>query len=223
MSAICKALWIMPANKPWQQNSSERRPSGTRERRKVLIVCEDSKSACDYFKSFPVESSRAEVRSLGLGMNTDSLVEEAINLKNQAANVSQPYNEVWCVFDRDSFPQENYNRAFARAQVEGIKVAWTNEAFEFWYLLHFNYHDTGISRHDYKSKLKNCGLEYDKADTTIYTQMKDRQALACKHAAKLERHWNQLGEHFPERRNPSTSVHKLVEFLNDLADLGSVE
>jgi hypothetical protein len=38
----------------------------------------------------------------------------------------------------------------------------------------------------------------------------------------LERHWRDMGERFPERQNPSTSVHKLVEFLNELVELGEV-
>lgn len=213
----------MPANKPWEQKPSGRRPAETRERRRVLIVCEDSKSSCDYFKSFKIDPKRAEVFSVGTGMNTDSLVEEAMRLKGKAVQASQPYSEVWCVFDRDSFPAANFDRAFQLAHANGIHVAWANEAFEIWYLLHFNYHDSGISRDDYRAKLRQCGLEYDKADQTIYAQIKDRQPTAFKHARKLEQHWNEMGEKFPARQNPSTSVHKLVEFLNDLADLGSVD
>lgn len=213
----------MPKNKPWEQKPAGRRPAGTRERRRVLIVCEDSKSARHYFEAFEVDPKRAEVFPVGTGMNTDSLVEEAIKSATQASQAGQPYSEVWCVFDRDSFPMSNYCRAFDLARANGIRVAWANEAFELWYLLHFNYHDTGISRHDYKARLKQSGLEYDKADKTIYAQVKGRQQTAFRNAQRLERHWNEMGERFPERQNPSTSVHKLVEFLNELADLGGVD
>ena len=212
----------MPANKPWEQRLPGRRPAGTRERRRVLIVCEDTKSACDYFKSFDVDPKRAEVFPVGMGMNTDSLVEEAVKLKDKAVQAGQPYNEVWCVFDRDSFPLANYHRAFELACANNIKVAWANEAFEIWYLLHFNYHDAGISRNDYKAKLKP-NLECDKADKSIYAKLQPFQETAIKFARKLERHWNEMGEKFPERQNPSTSVHKLVTFLNELADLGSTD
>jgi hypothetical protein len=127
----------MFANKPWKHNMSGRRPSGARERRRVLIVCEDTKSARYYFESFEIDPRRAEVFPVGTGMNTDSLVEEAIKLKNEAVRACQPYNEVWCVFDRDSFPPPNYDRAFQLIRANGLKVAWANEAFEIWYLLHF--------------------------------------------------------------------------------------
>ncbi|MGH7979912.1 MAG: RloB domain-containing protein, partial [Limisphaerales bacterium] len=52
-----------------------------------------------------------------------------------------------------------------------ITVAWANEAFGLWYLLHFNFHDAGISRHDYKIRLKKFGIKYDKADQTMYARL----------------------------------------------------
>ena len=210
-------------SKAWEQKPKGRRPAEKLERRRILIVCEDSKSACDYFKAFDVDASRAEVIPVGTGMNTDSLVIEAIRLKGEATKAGTPYNEVWCVFDRDSFPPENYNNAFQLAHANGIKVAWANQAFELWYLLHFNYHDTGLHRDVYKEKLKSCGIEYDKADTSIYEKLKPHQAKALKFASKLEQYWNELEERSPHVQNPSTSVHKLVQFLNELADLGSVD
>lgn len=197
--------------------------TATRERRRVLIVCEDSKSSRYYFKSFPVDEQRIEISVLGTGMNTDSLVEEAIRKIEQAAKSGQRYSDVWCVFDRDSFPLENYLRAFQLAKNNKIKVAWANEAFELWYLLHYGYLDAGISRAGYKNKLQDKGLNYDKADKAIYEKVKPYQERAIKSAAKLEKYWNDKGKACPERENPSTSVHKLVEYLNELADLGKVD
>lgn len=209
-------------SKPWEQGRSGRRTSGTLERRRVLIVCEDSKSSRYYFEAFPVDKKRAVVEAVGTGMNTDSLVEHALRRRDQAGARGQPYNEVWCVFDRDSFPLETYDRAFQLAHSQGIRVAWANEAFELWYLLHFNYHDTGIARHEYKAKLKPY-FQYDKTDQAIYDKVKEKQATALKFARKLEKHWNEMGEAHPERQNPSTSIHKLVEFLNELAELGETD
>jgi RloB-like protein len=155
-------------------------------------------------------------------MNTDSLVEEAIRKIAQAAKSRQRYSDVWCVFDRDSFPLANYARAFQLAENNKIKIAWANEAFELWYLLHYCYLDASISRADYQEKLREQGLEYDKADRTIYETVKPHQERAIKNAARLEKHWNDYGNTSPERKNPSTSVYKLVEYLNELADLGNV-
>src|SRR5256885_1037724 len=136
----------MPKNKPWAQFITGRTASATRERRRVLIVCEDSKSSSFYFESFPVDEQRIEISVHGTGMNTDSLVEEAVRKMERAARNGQRYSDVWCVFDRDNFPLHNYSRAFQLAKSNKIKVAWANEAFELWYLLHYGYLDTGMGR-----------------------------------------------------------------------------
>src|SRR5258708_23159250 len=122
----------MPKNKPWNQPMRGRAPTATRERRRILIVCEDSKSSRYYFESFPVDRQRIEISVVGAGMNTDSLVEGAAGKMKQAAKNGQPYSDVWCVFDRDSFPLANYTRAFQLAENNKIKVAWANQAIELW-------------------------------------------------------------------------------------------
>jgi RloB-like protein len=207
--------------KPWQTSSCGRR-EGTRNRRRVLIVCEDTKSSCLYFRAFNIDPERAEVITLGTGMNTDSLVEEASRMKAKAVAAREPYNQVWCVLDRDDFPLAKYERGFALARSAGMYVAWVNQAFELWYLLHFNYHDTGISRHDYKAKLEAfLPVPYDKTDPEMYQKVFPHQRTALQNARKLEKHWSEMGERFPHRQNPSTSMHKLVEFLNELVELGA--
>src|SRR5713101_7428465 len=123
--------------KPWELNQAKGRVTGTRDLRRVLILCEDEKSARLYFEGFQLDKRRVEVITVGTGRNTDSLVEEAIRRKQKAESACQPLNEIWCVFDRNSFPTANFNRAFELAKKHGIRVAWANEAFELWYLLHF--------------------------------------------------------------------------------------
>jgi hypothetical protein len=211
----------MAATKPWDRPQN-RRPSATLDRRRVLIVCEDEKSSRYYFESFPVDYKRAQVLAVGAGMNTDSLVEYAVELRDDASRTGKPFNEVWCVFDRDSFPLANYNRAFQMARANSIKVTWANEAFEIWYLLHFNYHDTGLSRDDYRDKLKPHFI-YNKADKDTYAKLKPYQETAVRNSRRLNRHWIEVGEIHPERMNPSTNVHELVEFLNELVDLGAAD
>lgn len=211
----------MAKNKPWQTKRG-RASRGTKLRRKVLILCEDTKSSVFYFRSFPVDRERFEVAVVGTGMNTDSLIEEAIRRVDQAKDQGIKYSDIWCVLDRDSFPEQNYNRAFQLAASRGFKIAWANEAFELWYILHFDYLDTGLNRNQYKHKLKERGLEYDKADANIYRKMVDHQPVAIKNAQRLEAYWRQSGKKFPERENPSTSVHLLVDVLNELAELPSV-
>lgn len=104
-----------------------------------LIVCEGEKTEPNYFRRFRVPKKVVDVR--GLGDSTLSLVERTIGLMQD-----QEYNQVWCVFDRDSFPAVRFNAAIEKARANDVRVAYSNEAFEIWYLLHFHYYDTALTR-----------------------------------------------------------------------------
>jgi hypothetical protein len=174
----------------------------------ILIVCEGACTEPNYFRAFRVARDVAEVRVEGVGDNTYRVVEQAIELRADG-----DYDQVWCVFDRDSFPPEHFNRALQVAQAKGIKVAYSNEAFELWYVLHFDYLNTGISRKDYITRLNQLlGRDYHKGSTDMFDALKDRQETALRNAAKLLAEYGD--DHRPERDNPSTTVHLLVAELN---------
>lgn len=85
------------------------------------------------------------------------------------------------------------------------------EAFELWYLLHFNYHDTAIGREAYKAKLTaNLGATYEKNDPTMYSKLKTKMSTAIQNAKRL---FDQYEPPDPAKDNPSTTVHQLVEEL----------
>ena len=71
---------------------------------------------------------------------------EGIVSEEQGEDWSLPEDSnVWCVFDRDKNIDEaqnersniEFDEAIALARRRGIKVAWSNDAFELWVLLHF--------------------------------------------------------------------------------------
>lgn len=184
-------------------------------RRWFLIVCEGEKTEPNYFKSFPVDTNVIKLDIKGEGKNTKSLVEKAIELKNDSE--FDETDRFWCVFDRDNNPKnpndaQNLNAAINIAQNNGIKVAYSNDAFELWYLLHFHYYNAAISRKDYQNMLtKLLGHKYEKNSDTIYEELKDKQQDAIKHAKRLLQEYDRPN---PETDNPSTTVHLLVEELN---------
>ncbi|MDJ0775880.1 MAG: RloB family protein [Mastigocoleus sp. MO_167.B18] len=122
------------------------------------------------------------------------------------------YGQVWCVFDRDSWSKANFKNAIENAKAEGFKVAYSNEAFELWYILHFEFLNTGISRSKYLQKLNSLLAEkYQKNSETIYEEIFEKQPTAIKNAEKLLKEYNPQN---PEKDNPSTTVHLLVKELN---------
>jgi hypothetical protein len=184
-------------------------------RRWFLIVCEGEKTEPNYFRSFPVDRKLIKLDIKGEGKNTKSLVETAIELKN--TEESDETDRFWCVFDRDKNPNnpndsQNFNSAITLARNNGIDVAYSNDAFELWYLLHFNYYHTQISRKDYPDMLTDVlGHKYQKNSETIYEKLKDKQENAIKNAKRLLQEYKPPN---PETDNPSTTVHLLVEELN---------
>ena len=192
-----------------------------------LIVCEGEKTEPNYFKSFKtnVKSFVYTIDTLGEGSNTKDLVKRTIRARD---NSSQLYDSVWVVFDKDSFTRNNFNGAIEIAGNNEIKVGWSNEAFELWYLLHFQYRNTSMSRTDYKkaiedeinakivvqSKSKNPKkFEYKKNSEEMYSVLEKygNQKQAIKNAEKLILNHNCTNY---ANHNPCTRIHLLVQELN---------
>jgi hypothetical protein len=195
--------------KPQKSGFQKRRINYYEKRLRILIVCEGAKTEPNYFNKFPHPPSSVVVVK-GIGKNTETLVREAISLREKA---DSKYDQVWCVFDRDSFPAVNFNAALQMAKARGIEVAYSNEAFELWYLLHFCYFDTGISRKQYKDLLsRHLGYKYTKNSQNMFEQLCPHQKKAIQNAKRLLSQYRPN----PAKDNPSTTVHILVERLNRL-------
>lgn len=202
----------MPRNKGRDRG---RKPRRVRKARRILILCEDTKSSRDYFSRFPFDKDQVEIDCVGTGMNTDSLMENAIRRAKEARDAGAAYERVWVVLDKDSFELQNFNRAFDLAASHNeITPCWSNECFELWYLLHFHYRDTAIGRHELWPVISGLlETKYDKADETLHKTMEGKLETALQNAKKLAFE-NELNG--TPRRNPSTHVHELVEALRKL-------
>ena len=119
----------------------ERAEAKILEKPTILIVCEGENTEPSYFRQFKLSS--ATIKPIGEGYNTISLVERAVQLLEE-----RPYDQVWCVFDADPKPDnpkqaKNFNDAVTLAEREGFGVAYSNQAFEYWLILHFDDHQGG--------------------------------------------------------------------------------
>ncbi len=183
----------------------DREVNTTEVKQRFLIVCEGGKTEPNYFKSFRVPKNVVKVE--GLGENPSRLVDSAKEFKDQ-----DDYDQVWCVFDRDDWPPKDFNNAIKKAEYLEFKVAYSNEAFELWYVLHFEFLHTGIPRNDYCAKLdRSLGKKYQKNSETIYDELFEKQSFALKNAERLLSYYEHPN---PGRDNPSTTVHRLVQELN---------
>jgi hypothetical protein len=202
----------MRKNKLSYKQKTLTRLERTRELRRFLIVCEGEKTEPNYFRKFPDNPEvydRIDIH--GTGYNTISLVNEAIKLKEEARNKRIPYIEVWCVFDKDDFPIEQFQNAIVLAEKNQIKCAYSIEAFELWYLLHFNFYDAALSREQYSEKLSELMKKaYKKNGDEMHKLLEKRQGKAIRNAKKL--YAIQHVQPFSEQ-NPITTIFRLVERL----------
>ncbi|MCX2735679.1 hypothetical protein CHR37_07450 [Bacillus velezensis] len=176
----------------------------------ILIVCEGEKTEPLYFESFGLTN----VHIHGAGGDPLTVVKTAIDIRKTEKKDNIYYNQTWCVFDRDSFSADRFNGALGKAQANKIDVAYSNESFELWFLLHFEYLNVGLSRDDYGAKLsKYIGKKYEKCEANMFSILRKlgNQKEAIKRADKL------LSYHThndPYNNNPSTTVHNLIKELN---------
>lgn len=216
----------------------EARPFGNLpKRRYYLVVCEGEETEPNYFKSLASRLPRGMVDHVvvrGVGMNTLSLVKAAQEeiAKRRAARLP-PYYHIWLVFDRDSFPAHRFDatiQAVAAIDKKNAKskppehwhCAWSNEAFELWYVLHFrNQLGGAVSRaafqcmieEDVRRHTGETGYRYMKNDPGMFDRLmpytltaisRSQRALLVQKKAHGTK-WSKM--------NPSTRVHELVRAL----------
>ncbi len=190
----------------------QQRATRTREPKPVfLIVCEGSKTEPQYFRDFTIATLNVKV--VGTGHNTVSLIEKAEHERTDLG-LDLGRDQVWCVFDKDDCADVAYREAIQRAHKLGFRAAYSNEAFELWFLLHYDYHDAALSRSQYGSKLtERLGRQYRKNDARMYETLLPMQETAIANAARL---LERYAPNDPAKDNPCTTVHELVTELNRL-------
>lgn len=214
----------------------------------VIIACEDSVSSPTYFQKIIdklIKNKRITQDSFIIVPHSGKTHPTGIleDLKNYSDENNKKYTDFehkWIVIDRDiervnggGHTAEDFNNAIKNAKSKrkdlNIEVAYSNDSFELWYLLHFHYRSTGILRDEIIKKVieelkkvephKFSKLNKDNIKEKNYTKMIfetlfDRQETAINNAKKLLISYG--SSHNPEQDNPSTTVHNLIEILNNL-------
>ena len=178
-----------------------------------LIICEGENTEPDYFNAFRLTS--ANIKAIGQGISTIGLVQKAIRIKEYERHKGNSYDQCWVVFDKDDFPNNDFNTAITLAENNGIKVAYSNQAFELWFLLHYNLIQGAMHRNQYASKLnEHLDFAYSKErgiGTLMYQVLLPKQNDAIRNARTILQQWDGVS---PALAESSTKVHLLVEELN---------
>jgi hypothetical protein len=205
-----------------QAKASKKRRENNREKLvRFLIVCEGTKTEPHYFEAI-VNTHMSAVREVtieGEGRATIALVDRTQEIKTELERKNaMTFDRVWVVFDKDDF--DDFNEAIKKAKRLSFHSAWTNEAFELWYYLHFEYLDAGISRSAYIAKLEDAfrsrtgddTFKYRKGNPEIYRllQLYGREDLAKRFAKQLRALYTDTNY---AAHKPCTTVDMLIEEL----------
>lgn len=214
---------------------SEGRPNRIRRYKYLfLIVCEDEKTEPLYFEKFQAKfpNETLYLEAIGTGRDPKGVVEQAILEKKSLSTISKrEVDEVWVVFDKDDADENetkinNFNEAFKIAKRERFEIAYSNEVFELWLLLHLIdvNGDNPISRNEIYSLLASQIQKTYKYKQYVYEHRKPNPKtieiifelgdvdLAIKRANSLLDKHKKID---PIKANPSTRVHLLVQKLNE--------
>jgi len=212
----------------------------------IIIACEDSVSSPTYFRMIvdnlikqKIITQDSFVIAPHKHSNPIGVLQDLKNYKKEG-KVYKEFEHKWIVIDRDSprvngggHSAEDFNNALKNAKSKksnlNIEVAYANDSFELWYLLHFEYRNSAISRDEiltqvikrlkeidaYKfAKLTKDNIKQENYTKLIFETLKPLQNVAIRNAKKLLESYGH--EHNPESDNPSTRVYLLVEVLNSL-------
>jgi hypothetical protein len=212
------------ANKPWLKKA---KPSvykiETKDTNKVILIVGEGQTEKLYFESFPVLALTVKAVDLG-GQSKLKLIESTESI---ISNSIIKYDEVWCVFDMDYKQGEkeysDFDNAIKSGKSKGYNIAYSNDSFELWFYLHFNFTDQKNHRKFYyKSLGEKWGLNYEKNGKsynfcqTIYKKLDNNgnasQEKAIKRAEELYKSQSHLEYH---EQNPVTKVYELVNYLNE--------
>ncbi len=202
----------------WPRKTGKRAPY-----KKVLVVCEGEKTEPNYFTGLKdqLRLNTANVEIVGEGATPTKIVQRARGLDKAEQDMGDPFDKVYCVFDKE---HEDYDRAVntlsALSKNSGGKweAIVSVPAFEYWLLLHYEYTTRPYQKTGKKSAgemvisdlKKHCGT-YTKNDKNIFRQFQDKLDAAKKNAER-----SLIAAQREDTDNPSTTVHKLVDFLQKI-------
>lgn len=214
----------LKAKKPWLKKTfASAYDVETVDRNKTILIVGEGQTEKLYFESFPVLT--LTVKAIDLGGQTKLKLIESTEKIVQSSDTK--YDEIWCVFDMDVRKGEkefsDYDNAILQGRSKGYKIAYSNDAFELWFYLHYQYTDQKNHRTFYYKALSKCwDLNYVKNGKTyrfcqsIYQRLENdpdaSQQKALERAEKLYNNQKKLPFH---KQNPITLVYELVNYLND--------
>ncbi len=223
MGKKTKAIKVTDKGKPWEKRKNNYQYKTVRSVNKTLLIVCEGQTEEWYFSKFPVVS--LSVRCVNLRgqskLNLVGATEEIVR------NDEYIFDEVWCVFDMDIRDIDkdfaNFDNAIEKAKNLNYNVAYSNDCFELWLLLHYKEVQSTHNRDYYYTELsKYFKLNYVKDGKKIdfckqlYILLREDNCASEKKAIERAKKLYLSQQHLPyHQQKPVTLVYQLVCLLNE--------
>lgn len=204
-----------------KQAEIQRRQARRHPYDRVLIVCEGATELL-YFEGLKrvYELHTVDITTNPKASDPLNIVKYAEKLYKQAEKDNNPFDRVYCVFDKDTHANYDYtlqylNNLNANNKTKNKFFAINSvPCFEYWLILHFSPTTAPFTASNVIKKLKDDYFpEYSKTNPNIFNhdRLKGKLNIAITNAksANINAQNNQTD-------NPSTKVVELVEYLINL-------
>ena len=187
--------------------------------RKRILIFTEGKTERDYLRCFKSRlQAGIQIKMKYVSKSKLALVQKIIKFKEKESLLEE--DSVWVVMDRDELvgdakDRDLFTKACALAEKHNIEIAYSNDAFELWPLLHFQEVRNHMNRKMLLSTLEeHCDNKYKKKGLRIFEilQKKGNLSEARLRADRLLSMHKKEGR-VPTNANPSTTLHRLIKIL----------
>lgn len=196
--------------------------------RRYYIFCEGKKTEPNYFMGIKnnierkaIYKNNIYINVQGVGRGTLKVIEAAEDYvkKNSINNA-----EVWLVYDKDEFTDDDFNMVSTRARQlsennknVAYNVAWSNQCIEYWFILYFDYYTANNDRKYYveylDKKFKEIGAgKYEKNLSNIF-EILESYGDADQAVKFADKRLAEFKNESDAKSAPATKVHLLYNHL----------
>lgn len=206
-----------------QKGKLKRSENGLDQKALVILACEGEKTERFYFetlfkKLYQHLSKASCVIAKHEHTNPTGVLKDLLSYRDiSTGNTYKTFEHRWIVIDRDAEKVggggnsvNEFNSALSQANAKSVRVAYSNPCFELWFLLHFDYINTPLTRDEAQKRLsRKLGVQYRKSSATMFDVLEPNLGNAIRNAERLFKQMENDGVK-PVSANPSSTVFQLL-------------
>ncbi len=212
-------------DKQWAEPRRDAKKQVTAEHH--LIISEGTETEPNYFDEFAKEINKKfpdkiKVIPKGKGKGTTDLLQDAINEVNNSEITPK---HVWIVYDKDDYSDDSFDRVKYECDKLNRRnfniryhAIWNLPNFEYWILLNFVKYESKLNKDTCLKKVreffesKQLGV-YNKNNVDNYQKLLPYLEQGIKNSKEISENYDEFLP--PSKRNPSTEVYKIFEYLRE--------